>query len=207
MNALFAPIYDEHWGARIDPSHQALMARFLAKCVPGCIVLDAACGTGKYWPLIQASGRTIVGIDQAQEMLNRAQAKFPTVPVRHVGLQELSEQHAFDAIICVDALENIAPEDRPTILHNFQRALKPNGLLYFTVELADPVETQAAFDKGRAMGFPVVYGEWAQEGGYHYYPSIPQVKRWIEEAQFVILDAAVGDDYHHFIVRERSAHC
>jgi hypothetical protein len=51
------------------------------------------------------------------------------------------------------------------------------------------------------LGLPVVYGEWAQEGGYHYYPDIAQVKRWVDEAHFRILDESGGDEYHHFIVR------
>jgi ubiquinone/menaquinone biosynthesis C-methylase UbiE len=151
MNTLFAPIYDQNWGASIAPSHAEFIGKFLAQCPPGCTVLDAACGTGKYWPLILASGRRVSGIDQSQEMLNRAQAKFPDVPVRKLGLQEFSDAGACDALICVDAMENIFPEDWPVVLGNFYRALRPGGLLYFTVELADPDETQAAFEKGQAV--------------------------------------------------------
>lgn len=201
MNTLFAPIYDENWGARIEPSHQAFIAKFLMQCVPGCTVLDAACGTGKYWSLILASGRTVTGIDQSQEMLKRAQAKFPTMPVRKLGLQELSDADTFDAVICMDAMENIFPEDWPIVLRNFYRALRPQGLLYFTVELADPKEIKAAFEKGQQMGLPVVQGEWVHEGGYHYFPSIIQVKRRVNEAHLNILDETAGDDYHHFIAR------
>ena len=215
-NTLFAPIYDQNWGA-IDRSHQDFLSKFLAQCPAKSTVLDAACGTGKYWQLILASGRAVLGIDQAQEMLNRAKAKFPDVPVQKLGLQEMSFESAFDAIICVDAMEMICPEDWPVVLRNFHRALRPNGHLYFTVELADDAEIQAAFEKGRQMGLPVVHGEWAQEGGYHYYPSIDQVKSWISEAGFTLLDetaAAFADTikpdadsgvtggygYHHFIV-------
>jgi ubiquinone/menaquinone biosynthesis C-methylase UbiE len=55
MNTLFAPIYDQKWGASIDPSHKEFVAKLLAQSPPGCTVLDAACGTGKYWPLILAN--------------------------------------------------------------------------------------------------------------------------------------------------------
>lgn len=201
MDTLFASIYDEQWGARIEPSHRHFIARFLAQCPPGCTVLDAACGTGKYWPIIQDSGRAVVGIDQSEEMLKRAQAKFPDVPVRKLGLQELADENAFDGIICMDSMENVFPEDWPVVLRNFHRALRPHGLLYFTVELADAQETQAAFEQGQQLGLPVVYGEWAHEGGYHYYPSIAQVKRWTDETRLVTLDETMGDLYHHFIVR------
>jgi hypothetical protein len=43
-------------------------------------------------------------------------------------------------------------------------ALRPEGLLSFTVELADADETQAAFEQGQQMGLPVVHGEWGHEG-------------------------------------------
>ena len=51
------------------------------------------------------------------------------------------------------------------------------------------------------MGLPVVFGEFAHEGGYHYYPSIAQVKRWLDATRLVILDETIGDGYHHFIVK------
>jgi cyclopropane fatty-acyl-phospholipid synthase-like methyltransferase len=134
-------------------------------------------------------------------MLQFAQAKFPEVPVRKLGLQDLPDEGTVDAIVCMDAMENIFPEDWPVVLENFYRALHPHGLLYFTVELAEPQETQAAFEQGQQLGLPVVYGEWAHEGGYHHYPDIAQVKRWLDETNFQVLDETVGDEYHHFIVR------
>jgi hypothetical protein len=54
-DAIYAPIYDEKWGA-IDPVHQQYFDRFLGLCPPHGLILDSACGTGKYWPLILASG-------------------------------------------------------------------------------------------------------------------------------------------------------
>jgi ubiquinone/menaquinone biosynthesis C-methylase UbiE len=201
MDTLWAPIYDENWGGTIEASHQSCIHKFLALCPKGCTILDAACGTGKYWSLILESGRKVVGIDQSQGMLDRAKAKFPQIPAQKLGLQEISDENTFDAIICMDALELVPPEEWSPILGNFHRALKAGGLLYFTVELAQPEATQAAFEAGQAKGLPVVYGEWGHEAGYHYYPAIDQVRRWISEAQFTILEEAIGDDYHHFITR------
>ena len=71
-DTLFAPIYDENWGAWIGPTHQECIQRFLSLCPPQGAILDAACGTGKYWPLILASGRRVWGTDQSEGMLARA---------------------------------------------------------------------------------------------------------------------------------------
>lgn len=200
MNTLFAPNYDEHWG-HISATHRAMLARFLTLCPASCTILDAACGTGKYWSIVLESGRGVTGIDQSQQMLNKAKAKFPEVHVEKLGLQEMSYDGAFDGIICVDAMENVFPEDWPHVLSNFHRALRRGGHLYFTVELADEAEIRAAAEAGRRLGLPVVDGEWAHEGGYHYYPAIEQVRRWTRDARFDILEETARDEYHHFIVR------
>jgi SAM-dependent methyltransferase len=202
MDTLFAPIYDEHWGGYINDSHRAMLDRFLALCPPRCTILDAACGTGKYWPTILASGPSVYGIDQSQHMLDRAQAKFPAVRVEKLGLQEMRFVEEFEGAICMDAMESVFPEDWPHILENFHRALKPNGHLYFTVELIEEAELRASMEAARAQGLPIVEGELAHEDGYHYYPPIEQVRVWMETTHFAILEETVGDDYHHFLTRK-----
>ena len=203
MDTLMAPLYDEKWGNYSNVTHQLFIQQFLILVPQHSTILDAACGTGKYWPMLLEKGHTVVGIDQSQGMLSRAKAKFPAVQVEKIGLQEMLYDEAFDGIICVDAMEFVFPEDWPVVLRNFYRALRLDGHLYFTVELADANEIQAAFEKGQQMGFPVVYGEWAHEGGYHYYPKIEQVKEWVHLARFHPIEETVGDDYHHFLVQKQ----
>jgi SAM-dependent methyltransferase len=98
-DTIYAPIYDQKWGA-IAPTHQQFFHRFLGLCPPQGLILDAACGTGKYWPLILASGRRVFGIDQSQGMLARAHAKLPEVPSEKVGLQELRYRETFAGAVC-----------------------------------------------------------------------------------------------------------
>ena len=202
MDTLFAPIYDQNWGGYINESHRMVLDRFLNLCPPGGTILDAACGTGKYWPIVLASGRMVHGIDQSRQMLLRAQAKFPDMPAEKLGLQEMRFVEVFDGIICMDAMEVVPPEDWPLVMENFHRALKPEGYLYFTVELIDAGELQDALRAARDRGLPVVEGEWAPEDRYHYYPKIEQVRTWAQAAGFAILEEAVGDDYHHFLARK-----
>jgi cyclopropane fatty-acyl-phospholipid synthase-like methyltransferase len=70
-------------------------------------------------------------------MLDRGHAKFPQVWVLKLGLQEMQYRDAFDAVICMDAMEMVFPEDWPLELSNFPRALKQEGQLYFTVEVEE----------------------------------------------------------------------
>lgn len=201
-DTLFAPIYDDDWGVHISPTHERFFKHFLELCPPGALILDAACGTGKYWPLIQASGRTVAGLDQSEGMLGRARAKFPGVRAEHGGLQEMRYAAAFDAACCMDALEFVFPEDWPLVMANLQRALRPGGYLYFTVELADAAEVERVYALGREAGLPVIYGESAHGEGYHYYPEIEHVRIWAREARFRIVEETAGDEYHHVIVQK-----
>jgi SAM-dependent methyltransferase len=198
---LFAPTYDREWGA-ISPTHERFYRRFLELCPPRAFILDAACGTGKYWPLILGSGCTVLGIDQSLEMLRRAQAKYLTMPIRNVGLQEMHYRQAFDGASCMDAMEFVFPEDWPLVLDNLHCALKPGGYLYFTVEIADDSEIELAYAAGRQLGLPLVRGESAHEGGYHYYPKGEQLQEWLRQARFRLTEETVGDEYHHYLVQK-----
>src|SRR4030042_3551684 len=205
---IWAPIYDDNW-AEIDPVHQRFVTRLANACPETGSILDAACGTGKYWPILLASGRRFTGIDQSQAMLDRATRKYPQVRVKKFGLQEMQYQEAFDLILCIDAMEMIFPEDWPKVFDNFHRALKPTGQLYFTVEIADPTIVDHDFQAGLDLGLPVVYGEsifgsiesqkilglGEDQGGYHYYPTMDQVRQWLAQARFSIVEEAAGKEY------------
>jgi ubiquinone/menaquinone biosynthesis C-methylase UbiE len=91
MDTLFAHNYDEGWG-HINSSHREFMMQFLSLCPPGCTILDMACGTGKYWGLILESGRSVLGVDQSQQMLLQAHKKFPNVPVEKSSCSLLNFQ-------------------------------------------------------------------------------------------------------------------
>jgi 2-polyprenyl-3-methyl-5-hydroxy-6-metoxy-1,4-benzoquinol methylase len=217
---LEASNYDDHAGTFIDPTHQSFITKILSLCPPGGTILDAACGTGKYWSLILESGRKVHGIDQSAGMLARAHEKFPQASYEKIGLQELHDQEAFDGAICMDALENVFPEDWPVVLRNLHRAIKPKGYLYFTVELASEKDIEQAFAAATQMGYPVVHGEWTHAGEYHYYPKIEQVKEWLDIAGFVVLEERsapfgdagsplddeagyIGEGYYHTLAQKK----
>ena len=204
-DAIHAFTYDDQYG-EIGPTHRRFVADLLERCPPGGAVLDAACGTGKYFAMVLESGRRVVGTDQSTGMLARARARFPAVPLERVGFQELAFDAEFDAVMCIDAMENIPPEDWPRVVANLRRALRPGGHLYLTVEEVDDQELDAVFAQATALGLPVVRGEEAREG-YHYYPSRDQVAAWLEEAglQVVAQEYSPGDGYGYLHLLTRAA--
>jgi SAM-dependent methyltransferase len=205
--------YDAQWG-EIEPNHQGFVERFLSRLPPDGRVLDAACGTGKYFPMVLVSGRQLLGVDHAGAALAIAAAKFPHVPTERHDLQELPHRGEFDGVLCVDAMEFVPPEDWPVVLERFRRALRWPGWLYLTVELAPSDRVRASNQAARRSGLPVVDGEviWEELGGYyHYYPSMRQVRAWLAAAGFGIVEEAEGPwhaegyAYHHVLARLAAA--
>jgi SAM-dependent methyltransferase len=179
------------------------MTEFLERCPSSGLILDAACGTGKYWGLLQERGLKVFGIDQSQGMLEQAKAKFPEVQIIKGGLQEMQYEEVFDGAICMDAMEMVFPEEWQLVMKNLCHAIKPYAFLYFTVEITDELELEKVYKASRQMGLPVKYGEWANDDGYHYYPKIKQVKEWVKHAGFQLIKEDEADDYHHFLVQKQ----
>jgi SAM-dependent methyltransferase len=185
--------YDQHWGA-VSPSHAAFVTKLTALIPPGGEVLDAACGTGKYWPTLLAAGLHVTGVDQSAGMLDQARRKHPDVPARVLALQDLSAAAGlagrFDGLLCVDALEYVAPEDWQAVAAGLASVLKAGAPAYVTVEVpggplpppADPRQ---------------VPGEWFEGAGYHYYPPLERARSWLAGTGFTIEDERMGDDYWH----------
>jgi SAM-dependent methyltransferase len=199
FDTLHSPDYDGNWGA-ISPSHAAFVTRLTTLVQPGGNVLDAACGTGKYWPALLAAGLRITGADQSAGMLAQARRKHPDVPAQVLALQDLATATdlagRFDALLCVDALEYIAPEDWPGVVAGLAAALKPRAPAYVTVEIPDGPLPQPADPRQ-------VPGEHFEGSGYHYYPARDQARDWLAAAGFQVEDELAADYYWHFFLERR----
>jgi cyclopropane fatty-acyl-phospholipid synthase-like methyltransferase len=202
----WAPQYGEKWGLYNNTTHLQFIQELLSLLPQSSMILDAACGAGRYLPYLLEKEHSVIGIDQSHGMLAGAMTKFPGVQFEKVGLQEMAYRDLFDGAICMDAMENVCPEDWPLVVSNFHRALKQHGYLYFTaetIENADENEIKQAFERAQKAGLPVVYGEFPDEEVYHYHPTNQQVREWVQHAGFEILQEANGEIwYYHILVRK-----
>ena len=126
---------------------------------------------------------------------------------RRWGCRSSTFADEFDAAICVDAMENVFPEDWPLVVGNLRNALRAGGDLYLTVETKDEELVATGYAEALAQGLPIVHGEYVLHGYYHYYPPIPQVHRWVVDADLEVIEEGEsegdGYGYHHLLTRRR----
>ncbi len=226
--ALYDRIAPQYWvtfGFYENKTHLLYLEKFLQRVAPGGDILSAGCGAGRYDGILLEAGHRVTGIDQSAHMLARAREHFPQVHYEKMGLQEMTFHAVFDGVTCIDAMEHVSPEDYPFILRCFSEALKPGGILYFTMERADPAELEHAYARARAKGLPVVPGEVVDEvdasleqataldqppsgaladaAVYHFYPTLEQAREWIDRAGLVIQEEGFGSGYHHFLAKKK----
>lgn len=114
FDELHAQVYDDRWGSYINATHREFVDALVTATPDDASLVDIACGTGKYWPILLDAGRRVVGVDQSAGMLARANEKYPDVPTYHLSLQELhSLTQRFDGLLCCTTTR-ITTSRRPT---------------------------------------------------------------------------------------------
>lgn len=220
----FSTRYWVTWGTVVEETHRVYLQKFLQRVRPGGTILSAACGAGRFDGLLLEAGHSVVGIDQSAGVLKLAKEHFPQVEYKKMALHEMDFHETFDGVICMDAMEHIFPEEYPGILRGFQKALKPGGMLYFTADREEEpdFDLEMYFERGKASGLPIVFGEVADEEAfkqameqtdasdeltdravYHYYPPLKKVREWIYLAGFAIEEEGAGSGFHHFVARKQ----
>lgn len=97
-------------------------------------VLDGGCGTGLMAPLLRPLARHLTGVDLSPAMLTRSRATgcYDVLEEAELGTFLRARPSAFDVCVFADVLPYFGALH--AILASAAHALKPNGLLAFSVE-------------------------------------------------------------------------
>ncbi len=97
-------------------------------------VLDAGCGTGLCGPLVRPYAQRLSGVDLSPKMIAKAQTRgvYDELVVAELTAFMQAQNQCFDLIVSTDTLIYFGDLTPP--LHAAARALRPDGLLAFTVE-------------------------------------------------------------------------
>ena len=109
-------------------------------------VLDAGCGTGLCGPLLRPYARRLVGVDLSGEMLARAGTRQVYDDLIRAELTGYLAAHpgAFDVVASADTLVYFGALEEVAAVA--AAALRPGGLLVFTVEASVGLEPPAGYE-------------------------------------------------------------
>lgn len=103
---------------------------------PG-LVMDLACGAGRFWPVLAEHGnRVILASDSSQDMLNHAQTHHPASLLARIKLFQSSvfsidiSENAVDCIFCMQLFHHVRDSDhRLAILRELHRVSRDSLIL------------------------------------------------------------------------------
>jgi predicted TPR repeat methyltransferase len=160
-----ADSFDGHLVDNLDYRAPNLIAEALSTLVPtpnvNLDILDAGCGTGLCGPLLRPYARKLVGVDLSAKMLTKADGRKTYDDLVKYELTEfLSHQsEAFDVIASADTLCYFG--DLEPVLQAVAKALKPDGLLIFTLEDARENTTNYELNPHGRYSHTIAYAEAA----------------------------------------------
>ncbi len=136
--------FDQHIKTDME-IYRRLIERFPAESI-----LDAGCGTGLHSLIFTRLGANVTGIDFSAEMITRARenasryrADVQFFQVDFLNFPDLVHGR-FDAVYCMgNSFVHLRKKhDRLRVLSNFQRVLKPNGILCLQILNYDKILTE-----------------------------------------------------------------
>jgi SAM-dependent methyltransferase len=126
--ALWSKTYDQP--LRLFPIEHPAM-RMLLDPLPPSLVLDAACGTGRYSRYLAERGHRVIGVDRSPAMLAKARRKLPQTEFRDGDLEALPlEAASVAAAVCALALVHLPEVGRAVA--ELARVVRPGGRVFIS---------------------------------------------------------------------------
>ena len=132
--------HEKNLRTRISTARERmLVGRALATLPPLDTLLDLACGTGRFWPVLDGRARSIVAVDNSASMLAEALAHArPNAARRAVCGSAFGlpfRDGAFDALVCMRFLHHLAHrEDRVAALADMRRVVRHGAVVSLWVD-------------------------------------------------------------------------
>src|SRR5579871_2784441 len=128
-----ATAFDTKWNASLYDDKHNFVFKYGEDVVQllapgqGERILDIGCGTGYLTSLIAQAGARVVGIDNSNSMVQKAQAVYPDLDFRLMSASDFHFNDPFDAIFSNATLHWVLEKEKAIdcIYHN----LKPGGRL------------------------------------------------------------------------------
>lgn len=103
---------------------------FASQFVQGRDVLDVACGEGYGSHMLGQIARSVVGVDIAADVVQRANEVYgsPAISFRAGDATEIPvDDHSVDVVVCFETIEHVADQNK--LMSEIRRVLRENGTL------------------------------------------------------------------------------
>jgi len=158
------------------------------------VVADAGCGTGLCADFLRPHAVRLVGVDLSPGMLSRARArkKYDQLVEAELSAWLASQRHAYDLIVSADTLCYFGALEK--VLAGAERALRPDGLLIFTLEKAsDEANAYRLNPSGRYS-----------HAGHYVRDGLAAAKLQVLGIEDVVLRRETGDEVTGLLVSARA---
>ena len=135
----------DRWAENYDNDknpHTTIEHKYVLKAIdakPHEVILDAACGTGKYTVEFFSKGATVYGIDISPKMINVAKSKNNKIHYQIVDIKKKLEYPSkyFNKINCAQAIKHIPTYNLKKLFKEYSRIIKDDGVIVFSVTHPD----------------------------------------------------------------------
>jgi predicted TPR repeat methyltransferase len=104
---------------------------------PGWRILDLGCGTGQCGEILRPLAEFLAGVDLSPRMVAKSRARnvYDSLATRSIDEALEGQEQTFDLIVAGDVFTYVG--DLSGVMERCSRALRPGGLMAFSVEDAD----------------------------------------------------------------------
>ena len=161
----------------------------------GASLLDLGCGPGLYASRFARAGFHVTGVDYSRNSIEYAiqNAKENNLDImyRYQNYLELDDENLYEAVFLIYGdFCPLSPEQRPTLLKNIHRALKPNG--YFVLDVTTREHRRRYGNKNgwyaAETGFWKPGPHLVLEEGFDY----PEQSIWLDQYTTIEADGKVS---------------
>ena len=131
--------WDEHWDndnfvTQLKSAKNNFIVNITKKYLPkGSLILEGGCGRGQNVYMLENVGYKCVGVDYAEQTVNKTNVLVPEIDVQLGDVRKLYfESDSFDGYWSLGVIEHFF-HGYDDIVHEMYRVLKPGGVLFLTV--------------------------------------------------------------------------
>lgn len=158
--------------------------RFIALMPQNGKILDVGCGSGRDVQYFLDYNLEPIGVDASEKLIQEAQKRVPDGSFEKMDMLDLKfEQRTFDGVWALDSISYIEKKIIPKLLKEFNKVLKPNGILFVSVRLGEGEKLISHEKVGKEEIFICFYNQ-------------QEIEELVKEADFEILNSYTEEGEH-----------